>query len=239
MSMNKKILLVIVMFLLIAPSYYVSAAEKNISVFCYCSVENNNISCPDTCTTEAMEESIKIDCGGRNSNITSSVEYYCNPYAGVIVDNANRRGSSPLSACQNYIASESIGSQSASLKVVAKAKCEPVKEVLGEFICEEEDVLKVLSFVGYLLFFVKLLVPFLIILMGTMDYYKAITSEKTDDLSKQTQKFIKRVILGIIVFFVPAILNTFMSLLSDRSNTVSIYEKCVSCALDPINCDKD
>ena len=87
------------------------------------------------------------------------------------------------------------------------------------------------------MFFAKLLVPFILIIMGTMDYYKSIISNSSDDMKKQTTRFIKRVILGIMIFFIPAILNTFMVFVSKYSDIAAKYENCVNCALDPISCD--
>lgn len=240
MNMNKKILLIIILIMMITPVYSVFAAEeKKVTVDCYCNYEDSNLDCPKECTTDEVEKNLKIECGGRDSNIIGEVKYYCNRQKifFIPINDSERIGNSPLAACQNYI-SNATGEISSSLNVTVKAKCVPVRETVGQYICEEKDVLKALTFIGYLLYFVKLLVPFIIILMGTMDYYKAITANKDDSLKVQTQKFIKRIILGIIVFFVPTILNTFMTFLSDYSDTISLYEECVTCALDPLSCDK-
>ena len=61
---------------------------------------------------------------------------------------------------------------------------------MGTDICKD-DIIKALTFIGYLLFFVKLLVPLIIILIGTMDYYKSVTASKDDSLKEQTQKIFK------------------------------------------------
>ncbi len=239
MNMNKKLLLLIIFVLLLVPSYKVEAArEKNVTVNCYCRFDDSGeIVCPDDCTNESVEEAIKIDCGGRNSNITSEVKYYCNrrKELWIPIRDYELSGSSPLEACQNY--RNNITSEEVPLKVTARAKCEQVREGLGEFICEEKEVLTVISFAGYILFFVKLLVPFIIILMGTMDFYKTVVADKEGELNTSVKKFVNRIILGVIVFFIPTILNAFMSLLSDRSETIALYEQCVTCILDPISCN--
>ncbi len=246
MSMSKKILIFIILLLVISPGYIAKAAtETKVTVYCNCDRNDDQIDCSKNCSLEDVEESIKVACGGRNSEIIEA-NYYCNrkTFAFIPIDDDERSGSSPLEACQNYYQSVSAQQDNLfkeklldSLKVTAKATCEPVSETLGEFICQEDDVLKALSFVGYLLFFVKLLVPFIIILMGTMDFYQSVVSDKPDELNKYVQKFMKRIILGILVFFIPTILNTFMTLVSDYSEVASKYEDCIKCALKPTSCN--
>ena len=235
MNMNKIFLLIFMLFLLLTPSYVASAATKKITVYCYCTYEDGSVNCPDDCTPAGIEEKVIKDCGGRESTV-DSVEYSCATGIGLINIGGLGKGASPIDACQNYVNSHNVNRS--DLKVRAKATCTPKMEGVGEYICEEEDVLKVLTFAGYLLYFAKILVPFIIILMGTFDYYKAVTADKDDELSKQTKIFIRRIILGIIVFFIPTILNTFMSLLSDRSAEIALYEECVTCILEPLSCNK-
>lgn len=233
MNMNKIFWLIFMLFLLLTPSYIASAATKKITVYCYCSYENGSVSCPEDCTSAGVEKMVIKDCGGRDSRV-DSVEYSCATGIGLINIGGLGEGASPIDACQNYVNSHNV--DRSDLKVRAKATCTPKMEGLAEYVCEEDDVLKVLTFAGYLLYFAKILVPFIIILMGTMDYYKAVTADKHDELSKQTKIFIRRIILGIIVFFIPTILNTFMSLLSDRSDEIALYEECVTCILEPLSC---
>ncbi|MDD4187631.1 MAG: hypothetical protein PHX04_02570 [Bacilli bacterium] len=234
MNTNKKILLIFILFLLLMPSYVEAAANKKITVYCYCTYENSDVSCPK-CTLDSMQKQIKKECGGKDSEIIGKVEYNCATGIGLINLGGLGKGSTPKVACLDYVNNHGVLSTEA-LKVRAKATCKPVMESVGQYICDEEDVLKVLTFLGYILYFLKILVPFLIILMGTMDYYKAVTGNKDDELSKQTKIFFRRIVLGIIVFFIPTILNTFMTLLSDYSKDVALYNKCVECVLNPISC---
>ena len=59
---------------------------------------------------------------------------------------------------------------------------------------------------------IRLLAPALVIVLTTIDYIKAIASAKQDDIKKVNQKTVKRVIAGLIVFFVPLLLDILFNL---------------------------
>ncbi len=242
MNMSKRLLIIITLLLVFVPFLSVAAKDKKISVSCYCDYDKNGVKCSEDCSKDSVEKSIKKECGGLNSVIKSEVKYYCNrsDLLWIPVKDNERDGASALESCTKYYnyASKHFTEEIGILKVTIKADCEPISDAVGEFFCKEEDVLKAFRFVGYILFFAKLLVPFIIIIMATFDYYKAVTAEKDDALQKQTKVFIRRLLTGIVIFFLPTILNTFMNLVNGWSDVKPDYEECVSCALDPIDCNK-
>ena len=60
--------------------------------------------------------------------------------------------------------------------------------------------------------YIRIIVPILIILLGSLDFAKAVVAGKEDEMRKAQKTFVKRVIAGIIVFFVPVIVNLVMQL---------------------------
>ena len=58
--------------------------------------------------------------------------------------------------------------------------------------------------------YVRIIVPILIILMGTLDLGKAVLANKEDQIKKAQTDFIKRVIIGVAVFFVPLLVDVVM-----------------------------
>lgn len=56
----------------------------------------------------------------------------------------------------------------------------------------------------------KIVVPILIIVLGTLDFAKAVLASKEDEMRKSQATFIKRVLIGITIFFVPTILDIIM-----------------------------
>ncbi len=58
----------------------------------------------------------------------------------------------------------------------------------------------------------RFLVPILIIGLSVVDFIKALAAQNQDELKKASQKFIKRLIIGIIIFLLPTILEFVLNL---------------------------
>lgn len=58
--------------------------------------------------------------------------------------------------------------------------------------------------------YVRIIVPILVILLGSLDLAKAVIASKEDEMKKAQTTFIKRIILGVVVFFVPVLVDIIM-----------------------------
>ena len=58
------------------------------------------------------------------------------------------------------------------------------------------------NFIANIVGIIKVFVPLLIIIMGSIDFAKAIMSQKEDDIKKSQTNFIQKLIAGAAVFFV-------------------------------------
>ena len=76
---------------------------------------------------------------------------------------------------------------------------------------------------------IKVAVPLLLILFGMIDLGKAVISQKEDDIKKQQNIFIKRLIAAALVFFVLAIVQLVVNLVDAGSGTMN----CVNAILNP------
>ena len=54
---------------------------------------------------------------------------------------------------------------------------------------------------------IKVIDPVLIIALSTMEYIKAITSNNADEMKKTNKRTIKRIVIGLVLFFLPDLLN--------------------------------
>ena len=78
-------------------------------------------------------------------------------------------------------------------------------------------------------------VPLLIIVFGMIDYFNAVTSSDENALSKATESLIKRLVSGIVIFFIPTLLWGILNLLDitdgihDLDNTE--FGACTRCLL--------
>lgn len=110
---------------------------------------------------------------------------------------------------------------------------ERVDTNLGEM-CQIEKVRSVLKFFGYLFLIVKILIPIIIIVFGVIDFAKAVAASDADAIQKSTKSFVFRILAGIIIFFLPTVINfTFKILLQ---NNTSRFNDCRVCVFEPNNC---
>ncbi len=62
------------------------------------------------------------------------------------------------------------------------------------------------------LLYVRIIVPILIILLGSLDLAKAVTAGKEDEMRKAQMTLVKRVVAGVAIFFVPVLVDLIMRL---------------------------
>jgi len=98
------------------------------------------------------------------------------------------------------------------------------------------DVRGTMRFLGMILLVGKMLVPFIIIFVGSLDLYKVMTSGTQDDIKKQYVNLGKRVLAGLLIFFLPTILNLTVLLISNWGIIQSEFTICANCLLNPTRC---
>lgn len=104
--------------------------------------------------------------------------------------------------------------------------------------CGENGVKLALRIVGYAIFAVKIIVPIVLIIYGTIDVSKAVISG-ADSLQKNLVQFAKRSIAAILVFMAPGIINGIFNLIIDgyEDSTGSEYKMCFTCLFNPNDCE--
>lgn len=95
-------------------------------------------------------------------------------------------------------------------------------------LCKSNAGKQIFSFLGQLVDIIMIVVPIILIIMGTIDFVKAVIAQKTDEMKKAQNTFIKRVIIAVIIFFVPAIVTFLISIINDDNDNL-----CMTCFLDP------
>lgn len=76
---------------------------------------------------------------------------------------------------------------------------------------------KVGDFIKEIFHLVKFAVPILIIVLGMIDFIKAMTAQNNDDIKKAFNKLIKRIIIGICIFILPTIIDFLLKLMEINS----------------------
>ena len=84
---------------------------------------------------------------------------------------------------------------------------------------------------------VQIAVPIVLVVVGMMDLFKGLAAQKEDEVKKGRQMFVKRLIIGAIIFFVIAITRLLVSVIADdKSGTI----ECIDCFLSDSNsCTKE
>ena len=82
----------------------------------------------------------------------------------------------------------------------------------------------------------KILVPVIIIVMGSLDLGKAVVANSEDEMKKATQVLVKRIIAGIVIFFIPTIVNLVLKLASNYVSVVDSGSSCIECVSTPGSC---
>ena len=138
-------------------------------------------------------------------------------------NNGNSTGTNSSSTTTSNNASNSSSSNNTSID-------EPDEEPFDSAnFCK--DISVGLKIAGYTIIIIKIITPLAIILMGSFDFYKAVSSGKPDDLKKQAIMLGNRVLVGLIIFFLPTILKTALNFISGESE----YINCIDCLFDPNN----
>ncbi len=80
---------------------------------------------------------------------------------------------------------------------------------------------------------IKIAIPLILIIMGMLDLGKAVISQKEDEIKKQQGIFIKRLISAALVFFVFAIVQLLVNVIS---NDTDASTNCANCILNNKDC---
>lgn len=74
------------------------------------------------------------------------------------------------------------------------------------------------TFVHNIITLIKIAVPVVLVIFGMLDLAKGVIASKEDEIKKGQQTFIKRLIAGVIVFFMVSITQLVISLIDKESN---------------------
>ncbi len=100
-------------------------------------------------------------------------------------------------------------------------------------LCSESGVLKSFRFIGYILFIIKILIPVILIIMGSINFGKAVLDSNNDSVKKAGITFATQIVSAVVIFLIPTIVNFVFGLLPQENVS---YENCATCLFDPTNC---
>ena len=84
---------------------------------------------------------------------------------------------------------------------------------LNEICCNIQPILRAINL---MLEIVKWSVPLLLIVLGTIDMFKAVVSGDEKMVKETQESFIKRLLYGVLIFLIPFLVKFVLSLISDN-----------------------
>ncbi len=79
----------------------------------------------------------------------------------------------------------------------------------------------------------QIAVPVILVLFGTIDFVKAITGQKDDEIKKGQQTFIKRLFTAVLIFFIFSIVKLLISFVnSDSDRGINNVMSCTKCLIN-------
>ena len=89
---------------------------------------------------------------------------------------------------------------------------------------------KIPEITSYIMTIVQIAVPVILVIIGSIDLIKGITSQKDDEIKKNQKIFIKRLIVAVLIFFIIVIVKFIISLVADSSS--GNISSCIDCFLN-------
>ena len=80
-------------------------------------------------------------------------------------------------------------------------------------VCTDPTLLRVMGIVKLIMKVICIIVPIALIVLGTLDLFKAVTAGKDEEIKKKQKALITRLIAGVLVFLVPTIVTVLFNLL--------------------------
>ena len=101
--------------------------------------------------------------------------------------------------------------------------------------CERNETRKTFQIIGYILFIAKIVVPLLLIILGSIDFAKAVISNSDKAPQEALRAFGVRIAIAVIIFLIPTILSFLIGLIDGASEAFedTAFSDCSDCLLDP------
>lgn len=92
---------------------------------------------------------------------------------------------------------------------------------------------------GYGFLILKIVIPLILIILGIIDFGKAVLSSDDKSIKDATITLVKRVIAGVIIFFIPTVIKVIFGYIAGfTSDMQDDFMNCVNCLTSPNNaCD--
>ena len=102
--------------------------------------------------------------------------------------------------------------------------------------CNDVGILKTFRLVGYAFIIIKILIPLLLIIFGAIDMGKAVVAGDEKAIKNASSMLMTRAIAGVIIFFIPTIIDFAAGLVADWTNRKTEFKNCQTCIFNTDDC---
>lgn len=104
--------------------------------------------------------------------------------------------------------------------------------------CNNASVLSMIRIFGVIIEIIKIVIPLLIIIFGMIDFGKVVISSDEKEINKSTSRIVKRIIAGVLIYFIPTIILALFDYLQlSEIYTDKNFYRCSTCLLNPDTCE--
>lgn len=97
--------------------------------------------------------------------------------------------------------------------------------------CSDVNVLKAIRIVGIVISIIKVLVPVVLVMIAIIKLAKVVVA--SEETSEAVKNVFQKMIIGILIFFIPALISVILSAVGGYNTTVNKFAKCNSCIFQP------
>ncbi len=87
--------------------------------------------------------------------------------------------------------------------------------------------------VGTVLLIFKIVIPIILIVLGMIDFGKAVISSDDKAISKSAKSLMFRIIAAVVIFFIPTLISFVFSVIAQFSDVQEDFEVCKLCITKP------
>lgn len=87
--------------------------------------------------------------------------------------------------------------------------------------------------VGWIFTVFKIVIPILLIILGSIDFGKAVVAQKDDEIKSAAKSFAFRAVAAIVIFILPSVITMIINWALDISGTEMDYQGCTNCVIHP------
>ena len=100
-----------------------------------------------------------------------------------------------------------------------------------------QDSAEIWQLLGKVINIIKIAIPIIIILLAMLDLGKAVMAGEEKEIQEAQKMLVKRLIYGVLIFFVVTIVQVVFNLVNRGSYTGADSSLCWTCVVTPNNAD--